>query len=164
MMISRNPIWTPAITALMVGSLSCGVIFAQSPRGEAAVNLSVNCKAMVDAKAREMTATVLPTTKYEYYRKVLRTSHKSKYDAENKRCYMDLFIHEVTGFGKEKKETESRTLWDVQMDEQLAYANIEEGWKIGMVFDPKHEMTSDESRTRDDANAYIDEMMSDTPR
>jgi hypothetical protein len=147
-----------AVIGLAAG-LSCGETVAQGPpSANETSTLSIKCKALADEKARELTPKSPDV-------RILRAWHKSMYDVQNNRCYLDLYVHELDSYRKnpetgQKWNEERRALWDVQTDEQIAYAAIENGWKVGLVFDEKHVMTADESRTWDDANAYIDGIMS----
>ena len=85
-------------------------------------------------------------------------SHSSKYDAKSNRCYIEIFQHKKYGRKKEN-ERQIRQIYDAQIDDLLAFAQIENGTKSGLVFDHEHRRTTDTNRGWDDANNYIDEMM-----
>jgi hypothetical protein len=166
------------IAAMM---LNCGVGFTQTPPTATEVfNLRTKCKAMADEKADSMqlppmtiadgaalgwsAATVDALNKNrEATLEVLLSTHSSKYDAKNNRCYVEFF--EQKKYGKHKEnEVQHRQIYDAQTDDLLAFAKIENGKKVGMVFDHEHRSTMGDDLGWTDANAYIDEMMFDKRR
>ena len=82
------------------------------------------------------------------------TASGSNYDAKANRCYVEITLRKKWGKQKENEE-EVWQVYDGQTDDVLAYAAIENGKKVGMVFDP------DVNRREgwDDANAYMDARM-----
>ena len=56
---------------------------------------------------------------------------------------------------------DSRSVYDGQIDDLLAFSKIENGKKVGMVFDHSHQTTLDNNLGFDDANKYMDGMMED---
>jgi hypothetical protein len=95
---------------------------------------------------------------YKNVPEVVDAHYSSKYDPVNNRCYVEVYIHTRT----KRFDSEHRQLYDAQVDDLLAFAQIQNGKKSGMVFDHQnHRTTTDTNLGWDDANAYIDEMMLD---
>jgi hypothetical protein len=90
---------------------------------------------------------------------VLDAWQTSKYDSENGHCYVQLYKH--TFVREPPFDRELLDLYDVQTDSLLAFANIENGKKVGMVFNKKHRKTASKNHGWDDAVAYMDEMLAD---
>ncbi len=163
------------IAAMM---LNCGVGFAQTPpTATEAFNLRIKCKQMADEKADSLEwhplsvedgaifgmsadAVAASNRNREAAQEIILLSHSSKYDAKNNRCYVDIFKHWKFGSHKEN-DMQYRQIYDVQTDDLLAFAQIENGKKVGMVFDHEHRSTMGDDLGWTDANAYIDEMMAD---
>jgi len=169
---------TMLLTAIVMGG---SVAVAQTPpTATEAFNLRTKCKAMADEKADSLEIHPMTTAdgaalglsaasvealnkNLDATREVLLSSHSSKYDAKNNRCYVEIF--EQKKYGKHKEnEIQMRQIYDAKTDDLLAFAQIQNDKKVGMVFDPEHRRTADESFGWDDANAYIDEMMLDKRR
>jgi len=55
-----------------------------------------------------------------------------------------------------KLDYNSQILFDGQTGEMLAFARIERGQKVGMVFDRQHRVTTRDNAGWDDANAYLE--------
>lgn len=94
----------------------------------------------------------------------LTKDHVSHYDPKPNRCYVELNVRKISP----KNTTDdyiNRTIYDAQTKELLAFAKIEKGKKVGMIFDQERG-TADPSKNLgwDDASAYIDEMMRDDRR
>jgi hypothetical protein len=91
----------------------------------------------------------------------LTKDHVSRYDPRSNRCYVELMVHKISP-KNEIDDYVNRTIYDAQTKELLAFAKIEKGKRVGMIFDPQHGV-ADVSKNLgwDDANAYIDEMMLD---
>jgi len=58
---------------------------------------------------------------------------------------------------------DNRSVYDGQIDDLLAFSKIENGKKVGMVFDHSHQTAIDSNLGFDDANRYMDWVMKDTP-
>jgi hypothetical protein len=86
----------------------------------------------------------------------LSQSQTSHYNPKTNRCYVELTVQ--TADTTKPLDNFSRSLFDGQTGEVLTRATINKGAKWGMVY-VRHEVTS--SSFFDDANAYIDKMMSD---
>lgn len=90
---------------------------------------------------------------------VLDAWQTSKYDPENSRCYVQIYKH--TFVREPPFDRELLDLFDAQTDRLLAFANIEDSKKVGMVFNKKQRKTASKNRGWDDAVAYMDEMLAD---
>jgi hypothetical protein len=65
-------------------------------------------------------------------------------------------------FGRNKEnEIEHRQIYDGQTDDLLAFTQIKNGKKVGMVFDREHRNKTSDNLGWDDASASVDEMMLD---
>ncbi len=130
---------------------------AQTPPTATEVfNLRLKCKEMADKKAGEQYE--IDAALGARGPEIILQWHKSKYDPKFNRCYIEQFRHVKVGMRKEI-ESQMHSLMDLLTDDMLAFAKIENGKKVGMVFDPGHRPTRDTNLGWDDANAYIDEMM-----
>jgi acyl-CoA hydrolase len=144
------------------------------PTATEAFNLRIRCKEMAAEKLESLQSRPLgiadgaslgmsPATVQslnKYVPEVVHSHFSSKYDAANNRCYVEVYIHTRT----KQFDVEHRQIYDAQVDDLLAFAKIENGKKVGMVFDHQHQKTSDTNLGWDDANAYIDQMMADKRR
>ena len=169
------------VLVLATVALNCGVTFAQTPpTATETFNLRIKCKQMADEKARS--TQMLPMTAADgaalglspadvttlnrtivATREILFSSHSSRYDAKNNRCYIETY--ERMKFGRQREyEVESRHIYDAQTDDLLAFAKITNGKKVGMVFDREHQTKIPDNLGWDDANGYIDEMMMENRR
>lgn len=83
----------------------------------------------------------------------------SHYDPRSNRCYVELIVQAANP--KRADEYINRTLYDGQTKELLAFAKIQKGQKVGMVFDRQHGIGDLKNAGWDDASAYIDERMAD---
>jgi hypothetical protein len=88
---------------------------------------------------------------------VIAENHASNYDPKSNRCYVEIFEWKRIGATSEI-EIQSRNVYDAQTDDLLAFANIKNGKKVGMV-DPDHRAITDANLGWDDADAYMDEKM-----
>jgi hypothetical protein len=77
------------------------------------------------------------------------TSH---YDPRSNHCYGDVLTENI----RRDVSYHNRSLFDLQTCEILAFAKIEKGLKVGMVFGRLSNMKDDFGFT--DANEYIDQM------
>jgi hypothetical protein len=77
------------------------------------------------------------------------------------RCYVELTTQDADLSRTIGQHYINRVLYDGQTKEMLAFARIEKGKKVGMVFDKQHRTTNLDNAGWDDANAYIDTMMAD---
>jgi hypothetical protein len=87
----------------------------------------------------------------------IHAHYNSKYDPINNRCYAEVFIQMRT----QEFEMEVRQIYDVQVDDLLAFAQIQDGKKSGMVFDHQYRPTTDRGVGWDDATEYIDQMIAE---
>src|SRR6266567_5225369 len=156
----------------------CGAILAQTPpTATEAFNLRIRCKAMADEKAEALawhpltaadgaTMGLSPADVEAMNRihdatyEVFQSWHSSHYEAKTNRCYIEIFLHKRYGRQKEN-DGQVRQIYDAQTDDLLAFAQMDNGKKVGMVFDHGHHTTTGENLGWDDANAYIEEMMLD---
>ena len=167
------------LLAVMAGTvLNCGAVLSQTPpTATEAFNLRIRCQAMADEKAESLewhpmnptdgasvglspTAVDAMNRRIEATQELISAHHSSHYDANNNRCYIEIFQHKKFGQHKEN-ERQMRKTYDAQTDDLLAFAQIENGKKVGMVFDPQYQSVIGETLGWDDANSYIDEMMLD---
>ena len=151
----------------------CGVV-AQTAPTATEESLRVKCKQMADEKAESMTehpmtyaegasvglkpADVAEINKQIVQRmvNVTMSNHASNYDAKTNRCYIE--IVKQWRYGRRFEfEAHNRQVYDAQTNDLLSFAKIENGNKVGLVFDPEHRRTADLGF--DDANAYMDEKM-----
>lgn len=154
-----------------------GQTIAQTPpTATEEFNLRNRCKQMADEKAYAMTehpltnadgasvglkpADVAAMNKEMEQRRanVMLESHASNYDAKSNRCYIEIIIHKRLGKNFEN-EVKHRQVYDAQTDDLLSFTKIENGQKVGMVFDPDHRTTADNNLGFDDANTYMDQKM-----
>jgi hypothetical protein len=89
---------------------------------------------------------------------VIMSGHASNYDANHNRCYIEIVDHRRVGRNYES-ERQSRQVYDAQTDDLLSFAKIENGKKVGMVFDAEHVTTMGSNLGWDDANSYMDDKM-----
>jgi hypothetical protein len=85
-------------------------------------------------------------------------THASNYDAKTNRCYIEIVKQWKYGQHFEF-EQHIRQVYDAQTDDLLSFAQVKQGEKMGMVFDPEHKKAADNNLGFDDANAYMDEKM-----
>lgn len=174
------PFWQRVFLVVTM-TFSCGLVFAQTPpTATEAFNLRIKCKQMGDEKAeslemRPMTASDGASMGFSAEaveamnknlaktREVVLSSHASKYDAKNNRCYIEIFQRDKYGSRKEN-ERDIRQIYDAQTDDLLAFAQIINGKKVGMVFDRDHRSAMGSDLGWDDASTYIDEMMAEKRR
>jgi hypothetical protein len=81
----------------------------------------------------------------------------SHYSPHTSRCYVEMRV-EVMDSDQEGDRV-GRFLYDGQMKELLAFAEIKSGKKSGRVFDLNHRTTTFRNDGWDDACDYIDKMM-----
>ena len=80
----------------------------------------------------------------------------SHYDERTNRCYVELTVQNA----QSPDLYINRNLFDGQTKELLAFARIEKGQKVGMVFDRQHVIKYNlKNAGWDDASEYIDERM-----
>jgi hypothetical protein len=125
------------------------------PTATEAFNLRIRCKQMADQRAGEQVA-LNAAGRWE----VLQWWGSSKYDATNNRCYILIYQHiRKPGF-----EHVHRQLFDAQVDDLLATADISNGKKSGIIFDESYKgqrFFKDGDASWDAASAYMDELMAD---
>jgi hypothetical protein len=151
--------------------------FAQTPpTANKEFNLRIKCKQMADEKAESMEERLLTDAKgaslglkpadvaamnkqIEQRRaNVVVSSHASNYDLKTNRCYIEIIKQWKYGQHSEF-ERYTREVYDAQTDKLLAYAYINGGQMVGIVYDPEHERAADNNLGFDDTNAYMDEKM-----
>jgi hypothetical protein len=105
---------------------------AQSPPSATeAFNLRIKCKKMSDEKAQEFTEGNR-TLKWE----IVTAWNTSKYDPISNRCYGRIYSH-ITKQNY-RLDHENDLLFDLQIDDLLAAATIENGKKHGQIHDPDY--------------------------
>lgn len=140
------------LVLIMVLMLNCGAAFAQAPPTATEVfNLRIRCKEMADKKAENFFLGTQDSIKF--------VSWSSKYDIKSNRCYIGLLVQ--NSYPKIPMEREQRQVYDGATDDLVAFAKIENGKKVGMVFDTGHRKTTDENIGWNDAIDYMDELMAD---
>jgi hypothetical protein len=159
-------------SAVMI--LNCGVAFAQTPPTAAqASDLTIKCKEMAEQKLDNLRFHPLSVADGDSIGisadtidainsnapEILDSWQASKYDPENSRCYVQIYKH--TFVREPPLDRELLDLYDAQTNNLLAFANIENGKKVGMVFSKNHRKTTSHYRGWDDAVAYMDEMLAD---
>lgn len=86
----------------------------------------------------------------------------SHYNPNINRCYVELDIQ--TADQTKQLDYLNRVLFDGQTKEMLAFARIQKGQKVGMVYDKQYRRTTPDNAGWDDAISYIDAMMADDRR
>jgi hypothetical protein len=134
-----------------------GSAFGQAlPTATEAFNLRIKCKELVDEKTQTMTEDFYrpkaPELEFFY--------SSSRYDARVNRCYGDFHWKQKFHTGL-MKERESRSLFDMQVDDLVAFNKNEDGKKVGMVFDHSHQSTSNGNLGWDDADTFMNDMIED---
>src|SRR5262245_51955456 len=86
----------------------------------------------------------------------LSQSQISNYEPGTNRCYVEITTQAID---PSKLDYNSQILFDEQTREILAFAKTERGQRGGMVFDRQHRVTTRDNGGWDDANAYIEKMM-----
>jgi hypothetical protein len=127
------------------------------PTATEAFDLRIRCKEMVERRAQEVGDQIRAGGKFAP--EIEFAAHNSRYDPKANRCYGEFIEHDKIKVTLQKRE--SRVLYDMQIDDLLADTKIQNGKKWGMVFDHSHQITSDSNLGWDDANAYIDKMMTE---
>jgi len=150
----------------------CMPVLAQAPPiATEAFNLRLRCKQMADEKFQSLRGRPMtvqegasigwsPREVQSLNRNLpqeINAHYNSKYDPINNLCYAEALIQMRT----QEFEIEYRQIYDVQADDLLAFAQIQDKKKSGMVFDRQHRTTTDSNLGWDDANAYIDQMMAE---
>jgi hypothetical protein len=99
--------------------------------GTEASQRRIQCKVMAEQKAEEIRD--LDASLGKNAPQIRKARQSSHYDLNNSRCYIELYRHELVRGRMIERET--RALYDAQIDEMLAYTQIENGKKSGVVFD-----------------------------
>jgi hypothetical protein len=129
---------TPHRTALGFVLLISSILFAtyvsaqSPPTATEAFNLRIQCKKFSDEKARELLETNTTLLKWE----LVTAWNTAKYDPMSNRCYGRIYEHIVKR--SNRLDHESDQVFDLQTDDLLAAAMIEEGKKHGNIFDPDY--------------------------
>jgi hypothetical protein len=135
--------------AILIASVPLGTASAQPtnqlPTATEVFNLRSRCAALAE-KFLEENAIGSALTQFQI----------SNYEPRTNRCYVEFTTQAID---PSKLDYHNRTLFDGQTREILAFAKTEKGQKAGMVFDRQHQSTGLTNAGWDDANAYIDKMM-----
>jgi hypothetical protein len=160
-----------AALGLLSISLMTLPAFGQTPpTATEAFNLRIKCKEMADQKAEDMrwkplsvadgatagmNAAAVERLNRDTMPEIVLYSQSSRYDPKSNRCYIEIHDH----IRKKAIDQDIRSLYDGQIDDMLAFSKIENGKKVGMVFDHSHQKTTDTNLGFDDANSYMDGML-----
>ena len=107
-------------------------VSAQSPpTATEAFNLRRQCKKISDEKAQEILET---NSKFKW--EIVGAWNTSKYDPMSNRCYGRIYEHIVKP--SYRLDHESDAVYDLQTDDLLVAAMIENGKKNGNIFDPDY--------------------------
>jgi hypothetical protein len=110
-------------------TLSAFPVSAQSPpTATEAFNLRIKCKEMSDQKAQEVMKTNI-MLEWEF----VAAWNTSRYDPASNRCYGHIYEHIIKQ--NYHLDHENDQLFDLQTDDLLASAMIENGKKHGSIFD-----------------------------
>jgi hypothetical protein len=127
-------------------------VSAQSPpTATEAFNLRIKCKKMSDEKAEAlswhdmsvadgaamglMSPAAVAAWNDKIRPEVVSSWNTSKYDPINNRCYGRIYSHTK----KANLDTEYDQVYDLQTDDLLAHADIKNGKKSGIIWDPDPE-------------------------
>ena len=145
-------------------------VSAQSPpTATDAFNLRIKCKRISDEKAQESSEI---NRMLEW--KFVAAWNTSKYDPISNRCYGRIYVHMTKQ--NFHLEHEHDQLFDLQIDELLADATIENGKKHGSIFDTDYKKpwlptcqadgcpSNFGDHTWQAAEDYMDELMADPRR
>jgi hypothetical protein len=133
--------------------IASGEAVAQTPpTATEAFNLRIRCKQMADQKAGDVAA-----TNAELRWEIVESRGSSKYDATNNRCYILIYHH----IRKPGYENVVRQLFDAQVDDLLASADIRNGKKTGVIFGYKGGGLLTDEASYEAALNYMTEMMAD---
>jgi hypothetical protein len=106
--------------------------YAQSPpTATEAFNLRIRCKAMAEQKAQEY-RDVDSFGKWD----IVAAWNTSKYDPTSNRCYGRIYEHKTKQNGRYDYEFDQ--LFDLQIDDLLAIASIENGKRHRKISDPDY--------------------------
>src|SRR5262249_42324461 len=146
------------------------------PTATEAFNLRIRCKQMADQKADAlawhelsvadgtsigMSAADVDRLNDQTRPEVLGSWSSSKYDAKNNRCYVRIYKHTRR---KSQFDYEVHQVYDAQVDELLAHAEIRNGKKNGSIWDESYEgqrFFKDGDASWQVAVTYMDELMAD---
>ena len=144
-----------------------------------AFNLRIRCKQMADQKADElawhelsvadgasigMSAADVARLNDQTRPEVLGSWSSSKYDAINNRCYVRIYKHTRRQSAGRKSEYEVHQVYDAQVDELLAHAQIQDGKKSGSIWDESYKgqrFFKDGDADWEGAVTYMNELMAD---
>jgi hypothetical protein len=121
--------------------LCCSDAYAQTPSATEVFNLRSRCAELGQKFVDDLVVG-----------SALTKSLTSRYDSRTNHCYGDVITESIGTFSYH-----NRSLFDLQTGEILAFAKMERGNKVGMVFGRLSKMDNDLGFT--DANEYIDKMM-----
>ena len=149
----RKPLIVVLSVALLL--IASGQAVAQTPpTATEAFNLRIRCKRMADQKADAlawhvmtvddgaslgMSAADVARLNDQTRPEVLGSASSSKYDAINNRCYVRIYQHtRRQSVGRKPFELEVDQVYDAQVDELLAHAEIKDGKKSGTIWDQSY--------------------------
>ena len=121
------------------------------PTATEAFNLRIVCKQMADKKAEEKANFVA----LDKDTKTIFAYHVSRYDPKANRCYIQL----QGRYQRKGRDLAIREIYDGQTDELLAVTSDDNNEKLGMVFDQNRKMANDKNQGYDDADAYMNVIM-----
>lgn len=127
------------------------------PTATEAFNLRIKCKQMVAQKEQDMQEQRERLGKLAP--ELISSFSSSRYDPRANRCYGEFHYHEYVR--RASLDREVRALYDMQVEDMLAFWEIKNGKKNGVVFDHSHRSTKDKNIGWDDADAYMNEMIED---
>jgi hypothetical protein len=101
------------------------------PTATEAFNLRRQCKKLSDEKAQEVAE-----GNSAFHWELFAAWNTSKYDPMSNRCYGRIYVHIVKP--SHRLDHEHDQVFDLQTDDLLATADIENGKKHGSIFDPDY--------------------------
>jgi hypothetical protein len=149
------------------------------PTATEAFNLRIRCKQMADQKAdagawHDMTvaecaafgcsAADVARINERDRPEVLGSWSSSRYDATNNRCYIRIYRHIRRTQTPQPFDYEVQAVYDAQVDDLLANADIRNGKKNGNIWDQSYKgerFFKDGDASYEAAVTYMDELMAD---
>jgi hypothetical protein len=111
------------------------------PTAREAFNLRIKCKQMVAQNEQDMQEQRDRLGKLAP--ELSSSFSSSRYDPRANRCYGEFHYHE--NVRRASLDREVRALYDMQVDDMLAFWEIKNGKKNGMVFDHSHLTTTNKN-------------------
>jgi hypothetical protein len=146
------------------------------PTATEAFNLRIRCKQMADQMADAlawhemsvadgaslgMSAADVARLNDQTRPEVLGSWSSSKYEATNNRCYVRIYKHTRR---KSQFDYEVHQVYDAQVEDLLAHAEMKNGKKFGMIYDESYKgarWLSSGDASWEAAITYMDELMAD---